>query len=767
MESIYLIQDLAILLLGAGIFGAVCKRIGLSVIVGYLLAGIVLGPHTPPFSWILNVERIETLSQIGLVFLMFAIGLGLSLSKLQKLGIGTLLATGLGAFFILNLTQLLGSVVGWTPTQSLFVAAMLMVSSSAVIAKVIKDMNLGRELFSQQALAITVLEDVVAVVMLTVLSTQASASASGSAGVGALLTGMGAFVVLLVMLSLYFVPKLMRKMEAKADPEMQTIVVAGILFMLSIMAARAGYSLALGAYLLGAIIAELPQKNGVDKAFTGMRDMFSSVFFVSIGMMIDVKLLLSVWPMILGICIYTLIARPLATGFALILVGTPPHTARRAGLSLTPLGEFTFVIAQLGASTAVLPPRFYPAAVGASILTVLFTPIISRNAETMLGFMEKYEPAWITRGLAIYHGWLEQFSERQGNQLWWQLSKKRLFQILMEALFITGMVFFSQPLLRLIQNSRLAELLAPQMLTTGFWVIIGLIVLIPLFAIWRNCAVLAMIFTELAQNRIRLPAPIVENSFKAFTAVIIAYWLSGIVPLASLPRFTWLAIAVTLAAVLLVFSHRLIYLHSKWQVSLEDVFADNEAVIDSRTDRGWTSRYQKWQVNVKELELPENAACAGLSIAELDIRSRFGCSVMEIDRQGHTIIAPESATTLYSGDRLLLLGTDEQINALRSELEQSRTDDDEQDDFDNAILETVLMPNAPRSGMTLAELCIPRHTGVLVVGINREERQIINPSVNECLLAGDELLALGSPEQIRMFKLWLGQQEVTSCQQAV
>ncbi|CAH2030531.1 cation:proton antiporter domain-containing protein [Trichlorobacter ammonificans] len=756
MESINLIQDLAIILLGAGLAGALCRRAGLSVIVGYLLAGIVLGPHTPPFSFILDVQRIETLSQIGLVFLMFAIGLGLSLSKLQKMGAATLLATGLGAFFVLNLTQVLGGILGWSTTQSLFIAAMFMVSSSAVIAKVIKDMNLGRERSGQLALGITVLEDVVAVVMLTVLSTQASASASASAGVGALLTGMSAFVVLLVIAALFFIPKLLRRMEAKSDPELQTIVVAGILFLMAIMAAKAGYSLALGAYLLGAVIAELPQKSGVDKSFSGMRDMFSSVFFVSIGMMIDVRLMLDVWPWILGLCLFTLLARTLATGFALILVGTPPRTARRAGLALTPLGEFTFVIAQLGVTTTVLPPKFYPIAVGVSLLTVLITPIVNRHAEPMLDWIEAREPAWMRRGLEIYHGWLAQLSDLQGSQLWWQLSKKRLLQIALEALFITGLILFSQTLLRFFQQGPLAAVLTPQALTISFWVTIGFLVLIPLFAMWRNCSVLALMFAELTQSRIRLPAPLVENGFKAFSAVIIAYWLSGIVPLASLSKWSWLAIAAVLATVLLVFSHRLIYLHSKWQVSVKDIFTAETATDEAARRQAWPQRYQDWQINVQEIMLPEYAACSGASIADLNIRSRFGCSVVEIERQGYTIIAPESTMPLYPGDRLLLLGTAEQIDALRCELGRQQ-ESAVRGDFDAARLETVVVEQGPRIGASLAELRIPLHTGVLVVGIRRGTRKIVNPSGDERLVAGDELLSLGSPEQLRRFKRWLVQ----------
>ena len=749
MDSINLIQDLAIVLLAASFAGALCKRVGLSVIVGYLLAGIIIGPHTPPFSFVLDVQRIETLSQIGLVFLMFAIGLGLSLTKLQKMGASSLLATGLGAFFVLNLTQLLGGLLGWSSIQSLFVAGMLMVSSSAVIAKVIKDMNLGNQQYAQLALGVTVLEDVVAVVMLAVLGSQATA------GVGSLLAGMSTFVVLLVMVGLFLVPKLLGKMEAKADPELQTIVVAGVLFLMALLAVKAGYSLALGAFLLGAIVAEMPQKSGVDKAFSGTRDMFSSVFFVSIGMMIDVTLMVEVWPMILGLTVFTVVVRSVSTGLALILIGTPPYEARRAGLALTPLGEFTFVIAQLGVSKAVLPAHFYPVAVGASILTVLITPLINRHAEPVLRIVEMAEPAIIRRMVGVYHQWLAQFAILQSSQLWWQLCKKRVVQITLEGLLVTGLLSYSASLLDLFQHSTLVIALSPSAVKLTFFTLLGLLVLIPLFAIWRNLSVLAMIFAELAQNRTRMPSPLVENSFKLLSAVGITYWLYRVAPIENLSNWALLTIVGLLAVVLIIFSRRLIYWHSRWHGSLSTVFIDSKS-DDGAHRRLWMQHSVGWDINLQQFTLPELAACSGMSIAELQVRSRFGCTIAEIERQGYTIIAPEPATALYPGDRLLLLGTAEQIATVREELGKTKTPE-ELLDIDVVRLQSVPVPAGPHAGSSLAELRIPRYTGVLVVGISRSGVKTINPAGEEQINEGDELLLLGSPTQISQFEAWLSE----------
>ena len=272
---------------------------------------------------------------------MFSIGLELSLNKLRKLGSSMAIATALGAFFVFNLTQTLGYFAGWSRVQTMFTAAMLMVSSSAVISKMLRDLNLEHERAGQQALGIAVLEDIVAIVMLTLLGSYTKIGGTSESGaVSTVLTGLSGFVVLIVMGALLFVPRLLKRLQARADPELETIIVAGLLLVLALAAVWAGYSLALGAFLLGAVVAELPQRHQVEHSFEGVRDIFSSVFFVSIGMLIDVHLVLEVWPWILGLGIFVLVVRPVSVGLALVLTGTAPAMRAAPGFACHRWGNF-------------------------------------------------------------------------------------------------------------------------------------------------------------------------------------------------------------------------------------------------------------------------------------------------------------------------------------------------------------------------------------------------------------------------------------------
>lgn len=752
--GVSLIQDLAIVLLAACFMGALCRRLGLSVIVGYLVAGVLIGPFTPLVSLIQDLTRIQTLSQIGLVFLMFAIGLGLSLTKLARMGWATPVATGLAAFLVFDLTKLLGFAAGWSSLHTFFLAAMFMVSSSAVISKIVGEMNLTHERSGQLALGVTVLEDVVAVVLLTVLTAQ---TGGGGTRVSAMLMGMSAFVVLLVMAGLTMVPGLMRRLEARADPELQTVTVAGILFILAVAAARAGYSLALGAFLLGAIVAEIPQRVSVEKAFAGMRDLFSSVFFVAIGMMIDVKLLAEVWPWIIGLGVFAIVGRSLATGLALMVCGTRPREARRAGLLLGPLGEFTFIIAQLGVSTKVLPANYYPLAVGVSLFTVMTVPLINRHADPILNFLERIEPRRITRALEAYHAWLAQAQNSPASSKTWKFVRGRLAQMVVEILFVTGVMIFSGQIIAFIGEHLPATGLAPATVRYVAWGAVVLLALIPIVAIWRNVERIAqMLSAEFGGGANGAPVGVVRGGIRGIAAVVLGYWLYAIVPADHLGVWGWLGIAAAAVLVVFLFSRRLVQWHGEWQLSVTSVLTGDPKAAEAEAERERRAQsLGSWDVKLGECVVPDHAGYVGQMLSQLALPSKFGCAVLEIERNGYVITALPTELRLYPGDKLLLMGRAEQLAAARKFLLQSPAAADQKVEFRGSVLETFTVPDGPRAGRSLAELGIAQLTGTRIVGIQRGGQKIIAPAGAERLEAGDNVLVAGTLAQIRTFRRWL------------
>jgi len=567
MHGIEFIQDLAVILVVAGVVGWICQRLGLSVVVGFLVAGILIGPYTPPFALVSEPKRIETLAQVGLVFLMFGIGLRLSVRKLRRLGLGLLFAVFSSAVLVYYLSRLLGAALGWTATETLFLAGMLMVSSSAIISKILHETGVTHERAGQLAMGVAVLEDVVAVVMLTVLNSIVQFGGAGhGAPVAETLGLLGAFVVLAGVAGLLIVPWLLKRMSIAADEELQTLGLAGLLFALALVAQRAGYSLALGAFLLGTIVAETPHRAQVERTFEGMRDVFSAVFFVAIGMQIDVHLLGENALLIVGVAGFTLVVRTFAVTTGLTLIGTPSKDALRTGLMVTPIGEFSFIIAQLGVGAAVVPAKFYPLVVGVSLLTTLVAPVLTRHSDRVAGSLLARQPHWLADWWRYYQGWLERLRRRQSRNRLWQLSRKRFVQIGVGVLFVTGLVVFSGQLFALAEQWLGPNWLFPHGLEVIFWVGLVLITLAPLVAIWRNISAMALLYAEVSTRGYagaKKLRPVIETVLKLAAGLAFFIWLMAILPAESTAKWLLLSCALLALGALLVLRRRLIYWHSE------------------------------------------------------------------------------------------------------------------------------------------------------------------------------------------------------------
>lgn len=757
MTGIQFIQDLALVMLVAGLAGWLFQRIGLSVVVGYLVAGMLIGPETNLFPLIKETENIQILSQVGLVFLMFSIGMGLSLRRLRRLGLSVLIATGIGALLVFNGTRMVAVAFGMSEMRSLFLAAMLVVSSSAIIGKALQDLGVTHRKSAQLALGVTVLEDIVAILVLTFLISSTGGGGESAPPVFETLGIFGAFVIFLGVTGLLLVPRYLRVVSLKASGELQTLLVAALLFLLALLAYHAGYSLALGAFLLGAIVAETPQRGQVDRSFEGLRHLFSTVFFVSIGMMIDIRSLFEIWPMILLISALTIVGRAAASAFSLVLIGNATRESVRAGLALTPVGEFSFIIAQTGITAAVLPKEFYPLAVGISVLTTLFCPILIRYSGQISDVVQKAEPRIVTNGVAFYHRWLSRFGAIGKESIFWRLSQRRLIQIGVGVFFITGLLIVANPLYSRLVNVVGENWLFPSGTVILFWLTMGLVILIPLLAVWRNIGALALLYSQMTsrgREKETIAPFLIEHGIKLAAGLALLIWLSGFLPIRTGGVWVVLLIVAVVLLVLLFFRRKIIRIHSQFEVELEELLGTDRPV--QKPMPAWLRKYGDWELNVNDFELPDHAVCGGRKIGDIALRGKFGCSIVAIDRQGFFLGNPGPETMLYPRDRLLLLGKDEQIAAARALLGQVRDSATEGMGLDEVQMETVTVPpETAHLNRTLAELNIVRETGVQIAAIKRRGEPRVNPGANVRLKADDELLVVGTPDQVREFQRWL------------
>ena len=752
MHGIDFIKDLAVVMLVAGLVGWGCHRIGLSVVVGFLAAGFVIGPHTPPFS-LVHEESIETLAQIGLIFLMFSIGMSLSLRKLRRLGLSLVLATFTGALMVYLLTRTLGGIVGLNPVETAFLAAMLMVSSSAIINKVLLEAGATHEKSGQLAMGVSVLEDIVAIVMLTVLSSLASLGGA-KASLGSTLAMLGAFIVLAGIGGMLVVPWLLKKMSHSAGEELPTIVVAGLLFVMAFLADRAGFSLALGAFMLGAIVAETPHKTQIGRAFEGMRDVFSAVFFVSIGMLIDPKAVAGSWALILGVGAFVLVARPIAVTTGMLLIGNTSRESLRVGLSVTPLGEFSFIIAQMGVAAGAIAPKFQALAVGVSLITTLVGPLLTKRSEVISGWIVARQPQWLADWEEYYRRWLEKLQQRERKSILWQMSKKRFIQIGVEMLLVTGLLVFSEQAFELVRDYLPVDRSFPRGAEILFWSGLGLLALAPLIAIWRNISAVALLYAQVStqgHQRAAKLAPVVEAGLKGIAVLLLLLWLGAILPVTGVTRWLPILALTVLLIGFFVLRRRLIYWHSMIEVELEVMMNQGDQKFTGTT-APWMAAHTDWNLSLGDCVLPDLADARGRTLGELGMRAKFGCTVAGVERQGVMVGNPTGEMILYPRDKVLLLGDPKQVAAGKDYLTEA-SGIPVGSNFDEVRMEAVELPaDCGLHGQTLAEVALSRIYGLQVAGIRRFGTRILNPGAEEKLFCGDEVLVLGSPDQIATFK---------------
>jgi monovalent cation:H+ antiporter-2, CPA2 family len=758
MTELDLVQDLAIVTFFAGVAGYLCQKLGLSSIVGFLLAGLLVGPHTPPFTLVANEARIEALSQLGLVFLMFSIGLDLSLGKLRRMGIGLVLAVTLGAVFVFNLVRSICPPLGVAHTQSLFVAGMLMASSSAIIGKILHDTGLIHQRAGNLAMSITVLEDLVAVVVLTFISSIAQMRSGSETNIAKVLGVLLVFVTVISVVGLLLLPKALPHLN-RAGTDLLTITVAGMVLGIAVLAVKTGYSLALGAFLLGAIIAETPQRPTVERAMQGMRDVFIAVFFVSIGMLLSPALLLKNWVLILTLGIVAILVRSVALSGALLVTGTADRDAIRAGLMVTPIGEFAFIIAQIGVSSRVLSADYYPIAVGVALFTALISPALIQHSAKISDFVLRCEPKFFHDLVKLYQQFLTSVGEHQRRSKAFSLAKQSLPPLIISVTFASGILIFA-PLL-LVQWNRLF----PQ--TTGhwsyhlFWALMGVAVAGPLLGVWRRFVDFLKRLVEIAfAGGLDTEHPGLVICLELIAGFLLLVWVWLLTPSIGLSITFLGSILATSAFYALFFGKGLRTVQRRIAAELSEAILSKEE-RRKRLHDDWLKDHQEWDLSLSEIRVPDSEAWFGKSLGDLSLRSKFGCSVVGVERQGYPVPSPGPDTELYPNDVLLVLGTEHQTQHVRTFFNSGPNNTEKADLLDEIRLESIEVLDGSRlAGNALAELEIPRRTGIQIAGVARGDFRMLFPGPFQVLLPGDWLLVVGTREQIHRFREWITEKEV-------
>ncbi len=401
------IHDMAVIMLVAGMVTVIFNRLKQPVVLGYIVAGIIIGPYTPPFGLIEDEQTVHILSELGVIFLLFTLGLEFSIKKLAKVGATAFAAALAEIVLMIWVGYQIGTYFGWKKMDAIFLGAMLAVSSTTIIIKALNDLGMKNEKFAQIVFGILIVEDVLAIGMIALLSGVATSGSVDSGDIASTVGMLVLFMVVSLVVGLLIVPRLLHYVAKFKSNEMLLVTVLGIVFGFCLLVMKMHYSVALGAFLIGAIMAESREIHLIERLTESVKDMFSAIFFVAIGLMFNPNVLAQYWLPIIVITIAVVIGKLISCGLGTFICGHGGRTSMRVGMGLAQIGEFSFIIAALGVSLKVTSDFLYPLVVAVSAVTTLLTPYLIRAADPISAKAVAMAPKRIASIFAMYSGWLE------------------------------------------------------------------------------------------------------------------------------------------------------------------------------------------------------------------------------------------------------------------------------------------------------------------------------------------------------------------------
>lgn len=446
MHAISFIQDLAVIMLVAGVVTILFHRLKQPVVLGYIVAGFIIGPHTPPFGLIHDEDTIKTLAELGVIFLMFCLGLEFSLRKLFKVGATAFIAAFLEIILMIWIGYEIGQWFDWNTMDSLFLGAILAISSTTIIVKALNDLKMKNQRFAQLIFGVLIVEDILGIGIIALLSSIAVSGTVSSGEVFSTVGKLSLFMIVALVIGILLVPRLLAYVAKFESNEMLLITVLGLCFGFCLLVVKLEYSMVLGAFLIGAIMAESRQLIKIERLIEPVRDMFSAIFFVAIGLMIDPHILLQyAWP-IAVITVAVVLGKMLSCGLGAFIAGNDGRTSLRVGMGLSQIGEFSFIIAALGMTLQVTSDFLYPVAVAVSAITTLLTPYLIRGADPLSLKIAAVMPKRMSRVFGMYGEWLRSIQPQGEGAMLASMIRKIILQVgvnlaLVVAIFFTGSFF--------------------------------------------------------------------------------------------------------------------------------------------------------------------------------------------------------------------------------------------------------------------------------------------------------------------------------------
>ena len=738
-----IVIDLAQILVVAGIVTIVFKKLKQPLVLGYIVAGFLVSTHMPYTRSVVDAENIEIWANIGVMFLLFSLGLDFSFKKILKMGAAPVIAACSIIFCMMSLGIVVGHLFGWKQMDCIFLGGMLAMSSTTIIYKAFDDMGLRQQQFAGMVMSVLILEDILAIVLMVMLSAIAGGGNPDSGEMLLSVLKIVFFLVLWFVVGIFLIPLALRSLRKFINGETLLIVSLGLCCLMAVISTKVGFSSAFGAFVMGSILAETVEAEKIIKLVEPVKNLFGAIFFVSVGMLVDPVLLVKYALPILALVLTIIIGQAVLGTMGFLISGQSLRSAMRCGFSMAQIGEFSFIIASLGMSLGVIGDFLYPVVVTVSVITTFLTPYMIKAAVPAYELLERRMPRkWIRR---LNHLTLSQPAAKGETSKWRSLIIKMgvntfIYTVLSMSAVAIMFTFFLPFVRRMIAQPWASALCA----------VLTILLISPFLraiVMKKNHSdEFRALWTEDRMNR---PPLVFTILVRLVIALAFVFYI-----LHQLTRFSSaLLVCLALAAVVLMIMSRSL---KKRSIRLERMFVQNlrsrdiEAQVHGHRRPLYEGHLLDRNVHIADFDVPADSTWAGASLMELGLGHKYGVQVSSILRAGRRYNIPEGDAVIFPGDRLQVIGSDDQLATFGKALEHDVYEEDyELEKREMKLRRMVVTGTSPFLGKTLQESGIRHRYNCMVVGLEEGKENLSIVTASYLFEKGDILWVVGEEENLK------------------
>ena len=732
-----LVKDLALILIVAGIVTIIFKWLKQPLVLGYIVAGFLVGPHMPLFMTVDDIDDIEIWANIGIIFTLFSLGLDFSFKKILKMGAAPFIATISIVFSMMTLGILAGHVFGWNNINCIFLGGMLAMSSTTIIYKAFDDLGLRQQNFAGLVMSVLILEDILAIVMMVMLAAVAGDSGAGSGVMLAKVLRIGFFLVLWFVVGIFIIPQFLRVTRRLTNSETLLIVSVGLCCLMAVISTTVGFSSAFGAFVMGSILAETVEAEKIIKLVEPVKNLFGAVFFVSVGMLVEPRVLVDYAGPIATLVLVIILGQAFFGTMGFLFSGQSLKSAMRCGFSMAQIGEFSFIIASLGLAMGVVGDFLYPVVVAVSVITTFLTPYMMKAATPCYDFLERHLPrTWIRRlnHLAMSH---PSSKSQSGNwkRLLVAMSINTVVYSILSSATIAVMFTFFLPFVRRLLPLGWANLVC------GLLTILIISPFLRAIMMKKNHSEeYKALWTESRINRLPLIFTIVVRIVVClFFVFYVCHKMSD---------FSGAVLISLCAAVLLLIIQSRRLKHQS--ITMERMFINNlrsrdiEAQVSGRRKPLFEGRLLDRDIHIADFEVPADSKWTGHTLKDLALATKYGVHVSSILRASLRLNIPEGDFVIYPGDVLQVIGNDTQLASFSKAIESEVYEEDyELEKREMKLRRMVIDGNSKFVGLTLEQSGIRHVYNCMVVGLEEGKENLSQVKPSYCFEKGDILWVVG------------------------